>query len=92
MSSVINIVVTVIIGIAATMGTGWLGLQVQPKPFSAYPEQTPTLESVDLPADLPAPVARYYRTTIGDQIPVIAGRGRLRIKPIFYSCKFEVAF
>jgi len=93
MSSVINIVVTVIIGIAATMGTGWLGLQVQPKPFSAYPEQTPTLESVDLPADLPAPVARYYRTTIGDQIPVIesaviAGRGRLRIKGITFPARF----
>ena len=97
MNSAVSIVGTVIIGIAATMGTGWLGLQVEPKPFPAYPEQTPTLEPIDLPADLPAPVARYYKTIIGDQVPVIetaviTGRGRLRIKEITFPARFRFTY
>lgn len=94
MNTVVNVVVAVAIGIVALLGTGWLGLQVQPKPFSAYPEQTPALDTVELPADLPTPVARYYKTIIGDRIPVIesaviTGRGRLRIKGITFPARFR---
>ena len=32
----------------------WLGLKVKPKPLPPYGEQTPTLSTVPLPADLPA--------------------------------------
>jgi hypothetical protein len=65
----------------------WLGLHVKPKPFPPYPEETPPLNTVDLPADLPAPVARFYETILGDEVPVIesaviTGRGQLRFAGI----------
>jgi len=70
--------------LAVLVGLGWLGLQVKPKPFPAYSERTPALETVELPRDLPAAVVRYYEAIIGDRIPVIesaviTGRGKLRI-------------
>jgi hypothetical protein len=57
-----------------------LGFQVQPKSFLPYPENTPTLKTVPMPAGLPGPVERFYNTVYGDQIPiietvVIKGRG-----------------
>lgn len=91
---VVKVVVTLIGILVALVGLGWLGLQVQPKPFSAYLERTPPLKTVELPDDLPAPVARYYRTIIGERIPVIesaviSGRGRLRIKGITFPARFR---
>ena len=50
---------------------GWLGLQIKPRPFSSHPEKTPALKTVPLPAGLPAPVERFYKTIYGDEIPVI---------------------
>ncbi len=47
------------------------GLRVQPQPFAAYPEAAKLQTTVPLPADLPDPVARYYQTIIGDEIPVV---------------------
>jgi hypothetical protein len=61
---------------------GWVGLQVQPKPFPPFPHRTPSLDSVKLPADLPAPVARFFRTIIGERVPVIESAvitGRVRV-------------
>ncbi len=49
----------------------WVGLQVKPASFPAYPQQTPQLETVPLPQGLPAPVERFYRTVYGDKVPVI---------------------
>jgi hypothetical protein len=63
---------------------GWLGLQIQPAPFSPYPEQTPPLEIVPLPDGLPAPVERFYRTIYGGDVPVIETvviKGRATISP-----------
>ena len=97
MNTVLTIVVASAVGLAALLGVGWLGLQIPPKPFPAYPEQTPALDTVELPADLPAPVARYYKTIIGDQIPVIesaviTGRGMLRIKGITFPARFRFTY
>ena len=71
------------VGLGTLSGLGWLGLQVEPAPFSPYPERTPHLDTVALPADLPAPVARYFRAAAGERVPriqsaVLTGRGRLR--------------
>ena len=33
----------------------WLGLQIQPRSFPAYPDKTPQLKTVPLPAGLPKP-------------------------------------
>lgn len=61
----------------------WLGLRIQPKPFSPYKERTPELNTVPLPAGLPAPVERFYRKLYGERVPVIetvviTGRGTIR--------------
>jgi hypothetical protein len=62
----------------------WLGLRIKPAPFSSFPEETPPLETVTLPAGLPAPVERFYKTVYGDEIPVIETaviKGRAVISP-----------
>ncbi len=71
-----------------------VGLRVQPRPFPPYPESTQTLTAVPLPSDLPAPVARYYKTIMGEDVAVvetavISGRGRLRIKGITFPARFR---
>jgi hypothetical protein len=73
----------VAVGLGALLGMGWLGLQVEPAPFPSYPDPAPKLDAMALPADLPAPAARYCRTVLGDQVPiinsaVISGRGRIQ--------------
>jgi len=93
-NTMIKYIIILIGALGAVAVAGWLGLQVQPKPFPAYPEQTPFLNTVEWPADLPAPVARFYETIMGDQIPVIesaviSGRGRLRIKGITFPARFR---
>ncbi len=62
----------------------WLGFQVKPTAFSAYPQRTPRLETIPLPKGLPAPVERFYRTVYGDSVPVIRTvviKGRAVISP-----------
>lgn len=75
----------IIIGVlAALLFLGWLGLQIKPKPFSAYPEKTPELKMIPLPEGLPAPVERFYKTVYGGEIPVIETvviKGRADISP-----------
>ena len=68
----------------AVLVLGWLGLQIKPWPFPAYPGKTPDLKTAPLPAGLPAPVERFYRKVYGDEIPVIETaviQGRAVIRP-----------
>lgn len=63
---------------------GWLGFQIKPKPFPAYPENSPELKTIPLPIGLPAPVERFYKTVYGNEIPVIETvviKGRAAISP-----------
>ena len=74
---------------------GWLGLRVRPRSFPVYEERTPELETVPLPEGLPAPVARYYKSTIGDQVPVIdsavlTGRANLRFMGITFPGRYRI--
>ena len=71
--------------IIAILVLAWLGLQVNPQPFPPYAEQSPELQTVPLPAGLPAPVERFYRTVYGDRVPVIETAvltGRATIRPV----------
>ena len=74
----------IIAGLLIAIGLlGWLGLQIQPKPFPSLPEQTQQLKTVPLPAGLPEPVERFYKIIYGEEIPVIEtvviqGRGVLK--------------
>jgi hypothetical protein len=78
-------ILLIIAGILTTLlFLGWLGLQIKPKPFSAYPEKKPELKTIPFPSGLPAPVERFYKTVYGDQIPVIetvVATGRATISP-----------
>ena len=78
-------IIIIILCIAAVVFfLSWLGLQVKPSSFSPFPEKTPALKMIPLPAGLPAPVERFYKTVYGDEIPVIETvviKGRATIAP-----------
>lgn len=82
--TIIRNVLLIITGVLLAVGfLGLVGLQIQPQSFTAYPDQTPQLETVPLPTGLPDPVEHFYRTVYGDDIPVIEtvviqGRGVMR--------------
>lgn len=62
---------------------GWLGLQIQPRPFPPIGDNKKPLKTVPIPDGLPAPVERFYETVYGEEIPVIEtvilqGRGVLK--------------
>lgn len=62
----------------------FLGLVTQPKSFPRYSEKNQQLSTIPLPAGLPAPVERFYRTVFGENIPVITNvvlQGRATMKP-----------
>jgi len=71
--------------VAALVFVGWLGLQVQPAPFPEYPQAgASAITTAPVPAGLPAPVDRFYRTVYGDAVPVVTSAvltGRARIRP-----------
>ncbi|HET9587295.1 MAG TPA: DUF6544 family protein [Anaerolineales bacterium] len=78
----IFIVILVVLVILVLLG--WLGLQVRPRPFSPFPQRTPALRTVPLPAGSPEPVERLYKTVYGNEIPVIETavlKGRAVISP-----------
>jgi hypothetical protein len=79
-------VALIILGVlAALLFVGWLGLQVQPAPFPDYPATDASAPAtMPLPAGLPAPVDRFYRTVYGNSVPVITSAvltGRATIRP-----------
>ncbi len=94
--TILIIILLGLVGLAVLVALfGWLGLRLKPKPFPAYPERMPELKTVPLPQDLPAPVARWYRATIGDQIPiidaaVITGRAKLRFMGIPFLGRYRI--
>ena len=79
-----KIVISIISIFAISFLMGWLGLQIKPRSFSAYPEKTSEIQTIPLPTGLPAPVERFYRTAYGDNVPVIETvviKGRAGISP-----------
>jgi len=87
-------IVILAIVIFALVVVGWLGLQARPRPFPAFPQQPPGLETVSLPDGLPAPVARFTRQVYGEDVPaiesaVITGRGTLRVGGITFPARFR---
>jgi hypothetical protein len=70
--------------LAALIFIGWLGFQFKPAAFPGYEAQSAEVQTIPLPAGLPAPVERFYRTVYGDSIPVIETavfQGRATISP-----------
>jgi hypothetical protein len=80
--------------LAALLSAGWMGLQIQPAPFPAVAQPAAPLETMPLPEGLPAPVARFYRQTYGERLPlirsaVISGRGTLRLNGMTLPVRFR---
>ena len=62
----------------------WLGLRIRPKPFATYAGPGGEVKRMPLPAGLPEPVERFYRTVYGDRIPVVTSAvvsGRATMRP-----------
>ena len=80
--------------LAAVALLGRVGLQVRPGPFPPFPQRTPTMDTVPLPEELPAPVARFYRRVYGERVPriasaVISGRATMRLGPVTFPGRFR---
>ncbi len=87
-------IVEIIILLVGLIGALWFGLKVKPEPFSVYGDTAAPPEAVSLPDNLPAPVARYAHTAIGEQIPVIysaviTGTGKLTFKGITFHARWR---
>ena len=89
---IILIIALILAGITALV---WIGLQVKPAPYAAFAGSPETLETVPLPAGLPAPVERFYRKIYGERIPVIrsaviSGRASIRpVGPVSFPARFR---
>jgi hypothetical protein len=88
---VVLIVVGVLLGLVLL---GWVGLQIQPAPLPAYPQESGALERVSLPEGLPVPVARFYRQVYSEGVPVlesfvVSGRAQMRIMGITFPSRFR---
>src|SRR5512146_3179751 len=69
-------------GILLLLGLNF-GLQVRPLPLPAFTAPAADVETIPLPAGLPAPVERFYRQRYGEKIPVyhsavVSGHGTVR--------------
>jgi hypothetical protein len=89
-----KIVIILVCVVVILILLGWLGLRIKPRPFPPFPQQAFTLETTPLPADLPAPVERFYRQIYGERVPVIesaviSGRAKMRIGGITFPGRFR---
>jgi hypothetical protein len=89
-----QVIIILVCVVTALILLGWLGLQIKPNPFPSFPQQTSVQKTAQLPADLPAPVERFYRQIYDDNVPiiesaVITGRARMRIKNIIFPGRFR---
>lgn len=80
--------------VALSVGLGWLGLRVRPKPLPTHSERTPELNLVELPAGLPGPVHRHFRATLGEMVPeietaIVWGRAYFKVKGLWYPMRFK---
>jgi len=83
--------------VAVLAGLIVLALTWKPRPFPLYPAQSPAMRTVPLPDGLPAPVARFYRTIMGDRMPVIetavlTGRGHIRLMGVRFPTRLRFTY
>lgn len=89
-----KVIILIIVAVIALLALGWLGLQINPKPFTAYQGEPTELKTMPLPDNLPAPVERFYRQIYGESVPiiesaVISGRARLRVNGITFPARYR---
>lgn len=95
MSPFLKVLLIIAMVMAAILIIGYIGLHIQPKSFADYPRTNAVVNTIPLPAGLPAPVERFYRTVYGDQIPVvesavITGHASVRpFGPFYFPARFR---
>jgi hypothetical protein len=84
-----------IVGVSCLAGAAlWAGLRVEPAPLPAPALAEGATAVTAVPAGLPAPVERFYRTLYGERLPVtdtlvVSGRGTMRIQGITFPSRFR---
>lgn len=86
-------ILLILIVLAVLAISAWFGLKMAPKPFILPALSEGEGKTTPLPAGLPAPVERFYRSVYGEQIPVIqtvlvSGRGRIRPFGLWLPARF----
>lgn len=81
-------------GLTAAAATAWVGLRMEPAPLPPPDIDAAEVRTIPLPDGLPAPVARFYTTLYGDQLPVIesaviSGRGQMRIAGLTFPARYR---
>jgi hypothetical protein len=81
-------------GLAGLAAVGWAGIRVAPPRFEVPKANGRDRGSVEIPAALPAPVARYARATFGTSIPIvdtalITGRADLSLGGVSWMGRFR---
>lgn len=89
-----DIVIIILVVIVVLAFLAWLGLQIKPAPFAAYPTPTAEVETLPFPENLPPPVERFYHKLYGDRVPlihsaVISGSAKLRVFGILFPGRFR---
>ncbi len=89
-----RVLLVIVLLLGASVATFAVGLRMVPRPLPPFADGEPALETVPLPADLPAPVARWYRDLYGDRVPVIpsavvSGRATLRLMGLTFTGRFR---
>lgn len=92
-----KLLTTVLIIFAGIVLIGWLGLQVPSGRFEELSTADHEAAVAPLPGGLPAPVAAFYETVYGSDIPVIesgviSGRGTMRIKGITMPVRWQFSY
>jgi hypothetical protein len=93
------LIVKLLIGIVMTtvvlVGVGWLGTKFDARRFDVPELETSDPGSMDVPANLPPPVARYTEVAFGEEVPVIEsaliiGRADLTFNGITVPGRFKM--
>ena len=85
MGLAVQIVLVLSSSLLALVVLAVVGLQVKPASFPALAPSQAKLETIPLPAGLPAPVAKFYQKIYGARIPIIQSAvisGRAIIRPV----------
>jgi len=90
----VRVLLVIVLLIGTSVAAFAVGLWVVPHPLPPFANGEPVLETVPLPADLPAPVARWYRDLYGERVPVIpsaviSGRATLRLMGLTFNGRFR---
>ena len=89
-----RVLLVIVLLLGACVAAFAVGLRMVPGPLPPFTSGEPELETVPLPADLPAPVDRWYRELYGERVPVIpsaviSGRATLRLMGLTFNGRFR---